>query len=498
MVESVDEKEVTQLLKIIAHHVGARGFGVSLNLPATFGPEVTHVLYEADADAVKRMESELDSAHAKMLSEKYVLPYCLGSKRGRATLNVTRNSYASSLFPPNEGFLKYYCEIPIDRATYDIPYIHMLEVVRQVQVEVYALDDLLGSGSVPIARAPDFLSLDAQGYELEILRGAKKALATGVLGIVSEVEMIPMYSGQPLLGDILNFAAANDFLFAGFTAQYDVSPYRGPLGTRGKAFPGFGDALFLRDINKLSEDNFATDSLYVMLRKLSFIAISFGFIEYASAAAKAAERIRNRVSPSLLVQANRFKYCTFLDEIQKALDQHEALFPPVHAVPDDSRPDSDPFTSWYNKYHQAALLRYNECMGQSATFPPDAKVENNPTLATYTPLSLEQRLKRSELAMSLYQLLPKRFARRLRRWLFPEPFVAAPISKPDLGEVAIPSPASAMPCVERYTPLEKVLDDWGFAGPAYIVRQRRLSAEPFVRSLSPEMKADANAAHIGK
>jgi len=459
--------------KIVAHHVGARGYGVSLNVPATFGSDIAHVLYEADADAVKRMESELDSAHAKMLSEKYVLPFCLGRQNKRARLNITRNSYASSLFSPNKEFGRYYCEIPIDAAVYDVTYDAMLEVVRQVEVEVHSLDELLASGKVPIARAPDFLSLDTQGYELEILEGAKKALAEGVLGIVSEVEMLPMYSGQPLLGDILKFASEHGFLFAGFTIQYDVSPGRAPIGARGKAFPGFGDALFLRDISTLTEDKFPVDNLYVMLRKLSFIAVSFGYIEYAIAASDAAEKLKQRVSSDVLAQAVGHKYSTFLDEMKRVLGQMEKLFPPVHSVPDDSRPKGDTNTSWYNKYHKAALQRYQET---SRSAPA------SPTEQAAAPI---EQVKKFRLARAVYRLLPVGIARRLRRLLFPAP--TAPSTSPH---------AAAVPGVKTYTAFEELLENWGFAGPAYIVRQRRLSAEPYVRSLSPEMVEAGKHAHI--
>lgn len=444
--------------KIVAHHVGARGFGVSLNLPAVFGADVAHVLYEADAEAVKRMELELDSSQAQMLSEKYVLPYCLGKKHGRAILNVTRNAYASSLYSPNKEFYQYYCEIPISGAVYDVTYEAMLEIVRQVEVEVHSLDEILETSMLPISRAPDFLSLDTQGFELEILQGAKRALSEGVLGIVTEVEMLPMYSGQPLLSDILKFAAEQGFIFAGFIAQFDVSPYRAPIGVRGKGFPGFGDILLLRDIKTLTEDKFSVDKLYVMLRKLSFISVSFGHIEYAVAASNAAEKLKEKVSQNLIAQAGKHKYSEFLDEMKSVLNQTEELFPPVHAMPDDARPQGDMNTSWYNKYHQSAINRYNETIG--------------PTLA-------EQRAKSKE------QMLHFRILRKLLRYLSLELIV--PVA---------PRQIMGVPGVNPLSPFEELLGKWGFSGPAEIVRQRRLISEPYVRSLSPEMLEAGKYAHI--
>jgi hypothetical protein len=34
--------------RIVAHHVGARGLGRSVNVPAPFVPEIVHAPYEAD------------------------------------------------------------------------------------------------------------------------------------------------------------------------------------------------------------------------------------------------------------------------------------------------------------------------------------------------------------------------------------------------------------------------------------------------------------------
>lgn len=465
-------------MKLVAHHIGARGFGVSFNIPARFREDVVHVLYEADADAVRRMEGELDSEHAKMLREKYVLPFCMGRRRGRAKLNITANSYASSVFPPAPGFFRYYCEIPIDAGTYDVTYREMLEVVREVEVEVHALDELFAEGRIPIDAVPDFLSLDTQGYELEILHGAEQTLGRGVLGIISEVEMIPMYEGQPLLGDILNFATARGFLFAGLTTQFDVSPHRAPVGVRGKALPGFGDALFLRDLAWFTEARFPADQLYVMLHKLAFIAVSFSLIEYALAALAQAESLRDRVTAAVAKALQRHEYARFLDEMKRTATAMESLFPPVHAVPDDSRPAGDRRTSWYNAFHQAAMSRYAAMQAAAQT-------------GTTDPVAA---LKQSSIARLVYGLLPGRLARALRRRLIAGAGVAAVPANPGVNpDVADAAP---MPTVQTFTPFKTMLDNWGFAGPAYVVRRRRLASEPFVRSLDAEMYRAGAEAHL--
>ena len=48
----------------------------------------------------------------------------------------------------------------------------------------------------------DFIKLDTQGSELDILHGAAETLGRGVLGIEVEVEFVEMYLGQPLFRDV--------------------------------------------------------------------------------------------------------------------------------------------------------------------------------------------------------------------------------------------------------------------------------------------------------
>lgn len=465
------------------------------------------MLYEADSDAVARMSGETDSAQAKLLEEKYVLPYAVGRKRSKAVLNITSNSYASSLFQPNPDFSRYYCEIPIDAAIYDVTYREMLEVVRKVDLEVHSIDELFAAGKIPVAEAPDFLSIDTQGYELEILHGADDAIKQGVLGIVCEVEMIPMYQKQPLLGDILNFASANGFVFAGFTAIFEVSPFRGPIGARGKGLPGFGDALFFKDIGALVQENTVSEVRYGKLLKLAFIAISYGYIEYGLAALAAAEEVRANVDEDILCEFGKQRIARFLDEFEAAVQKLDPLFPPVHAVPDDSRPPGDNRTSWYNKHHVAALNHFHKLMAAASASPagePALPGHVGLAAATLAP-SLTKSL-RSRLGGIARRYLPPRIVGILRRATAPMPETAA-FAQPSTVSPAAPivdhgttGTLSSAPhpwsTIAMYSAVEKVLEDWGFGGPAYLVRTKRMAVERYVRSLDSSKYKDGALAHI--
>jgi FkbM family methyltransferase len=56
----------------------------------------------------------------------------------------------------------------------------------------------------------DFLKLDVQGYELEVLKGAEKSLAS-VEAVMMEVNLIAVYQGAPLVHDAVAYMAARGF-----------------------------------------------------------------------------------------------------------------------------------------------------------------------------------------------------------------------------------------------------------------------------------------------
>ena len=286
--------------KIIAHHVGGRGFGVSLNAPAIFKTDIVHVLYEADANCVEEMNRSFDTPQAEHLDERYLFPYCLGRSSSRGRLNITANTYASSMLAPDPSFFQYYCELKIGPAVYDVTYDDMLKVVKQVEVEIHSLDQLFSSGELQAKLRPDFLSLDTQGLERDIMEGAQRVIQEGVLGIVAEVEIASMYEGQPLLGDVLHVMNSYGFHFAGFTNLQEISPYRAPIGLRGKSFPGFGDALFLRKVETFERMGLSNPELFLKASKLAFISLVFGHVEYALKALSLATSLRSEVQSDIL------------------------------------------------------------------------------------------------------------------------------------------------------------------------------------------------------
>ncbi len=70
------------------------------------------------------------------------------------------------------------------------------------------LDRLLEAGDF---KAPDFIKIDTQGYELEILKGGEKTLAHAEF-VLLEVSFLDIYVNCPLINDTLNFMKERGFV----------------------------------------------------------------------------------------------------------------------------------------------------------------------------------------------------------------------------------------------------------------------------------------------
>lgn len=460
--------------KIVCHHVGGRGFGVSFNAPSQFWDDIIHVLYEADRKNVDEMQADPNHPQRALLGKEfYITPYCLGECHMRAKLRVTANPFASSLLEPSPRFFQYYCEVPIPPTVRDFTYHDMLNVVQETEVEVYALDELLSSERIPYKSPPDFLSIDTQGYELPIMRGAHHAISKHVLGIVVEVEIKEMYRNQPLFGDVLAFLSDAGFHFAGFPYLQEISTFRAPVGFRGKGFPGFGDALFLRRIDEIAKMTPSAAEQRLLLRKLSFIALNFAFTEYALDALLAAERLGSGTG------SNERSYDRFLDQMLAAYRDAEPLYPRFVGVPSRS-PQASPAS------------------GNAAERPAESGNEKacarKPGLVRRLVAHVEKRAQRDPRRIRHLALAAPATAasKLLFHYATAMGFGGAAVStvadlpaNVNVTETAITEPAAAAPEIAHETPFERLLNEWGFAGVAGIVRMRRLASEAAVRAEGP-------------
>ncbi len=108
----------------------------------------------------------------------------------------------------------------------------------RVEYEMRTLDDVAAEAGFAEV---DFLKLDVQGYELEVLKGASRTLRH-VQIILMEVSLLSVNEGAPLLSEVIEFMASRGF------RVYDIcSLIRRPLD--GALWQS--DLLFVREGNPL-------------------------------------------------------------------------------------------------------------------------------------------------------------------------------------------------------------------------------------------------------
>jgi FkbM family methyltransferase len=260
---------MTTSSKIVLHHVGGRwGNHPFPRLPA-FAGDFVEVLYEADTDAIAAIrETGKDRS-----SGPIVIPACLADRDGDGLLHIYVNPGLTSLRELNR-VLDHRIQ-----NTFGVDFDFGNDGARLLQkrkIATHRLDGLIATEPAPCP-PPDFLSLDVQSGEYEVLLGARDALDRSICGLIVEVEFGEMYVGQRRFQDVYDLLDGAGFDFVRFLAIGEMS-VRAPLGFRGDGYQDFADALFLRRSDRVPRDAAGRGA---MLTKLCFFALTFGVVELA-------------------------------------------------------------------------------------------------------------------------------------------------------------------------------------------------------------------------
>ena len=168
--------------------IGANEGQTALNL-AGMAPSAKIWSFEPNAQVFKVLVER-----TKGIAGLTPVQAAVGASPGKAVLQVTGATVNSSL-------------LDYDKPTGGD------SVTRTEEVEVITLDEFCAiQGIEKIA----LLKIDAQGFDLQALRGAEKLFATGkVAAVYVEVLFVPMYTGQGSFEDIFRFIAGHGLKFCG-------------------------------------------------------------------------------------------------------------------------------------------------------------------------------------------------------------------------------------------------------------------------------------------
>ena len=144
--------------------------------------------------AIKVIGFEPDPVECDRLSKSYpgrkYYPNALWGDKATRLFYLCEWASTSSMYPPAEASNRQYRPI---HWTGRVP-------AKTLQVECVALDSILA----PVD-APDFIKIDTQGAELEILRGAEKLLRHGAPLVLAETWCAEVYAGMPLTHDVMAY-----------------------------------------------------------------------------------------------------------------------------------------------------------------------------------------------------------------------------------------------------------------------------------------------------
>lgn len=210
--------------------VGSRGEGHPI--VSEIGPLVDLVGFEPDGEECQRLNAV--AARTGVRSAVH-LPFALGATEERRTLHLCRSRGTSSFHRPNRAFLDRFLHA------------ERFDVVATRSVPVRSLDSLRSDLGTRLPPYLGFLKIDTQGFELDVVRGARRTLQEEIVGVEVEVGFAPLYESQSAFRDVDGLLAECGFsLFKLRRLHWVRRGYQAdPERSAGQLV--FGDALYLRD-----------------------------------------------------------------------------------------------------------------------------------------------------------------------------------------------------------------------------------------------------------
>jgi FkbM family methyltransferase len=167
-------------LKVCLYDIGAAG-----GIEKTFRPLLK--LNNFKAFGFEPGEDDQNNFDADPEIKTY--PIAIAGTKGNRELYITRLSHCSSLYPPNLSLL------------HEFPISDFFEVTHRTTIDVISIEDFLSDFNVD---KPDYLKIDVQGAEFEILSN-QNTIVKNLVGIYLETRLREAYKGESLFHDVHPF-----------------------------------------------------------------------------------------------------------------------------------------------------------------------------------------------------------------------------------------------------------------------------------------------------
>ena len=238
------EEVTNKPFHLVVYHIGGGdgSFGLTDVIPEIFPDNVLLVEFEIrsnEADQIKLKKYREDWPAVVSVAR------CVGGQQKETLFNINKYPLSSSLLESSELVADEDPGFDVrGGATWGLN----TELERKINVKTFSLPDIIKEFDLPL---PDFLSIDAQGIELDILRGSEDLFEKSILGTFIEAEFFEIYSGQGLFHEQMEF-----YLGHGLRLVETCYIQRWHPGPRmlGRAFETVTEALAIRFFNPLLKE----------------------------------------------------------------------------------------------------------------------------------------------------------------------------------------------------------------------------------------------------
>lgn len=152
----------------------------------------------------------------------------------------------------------------------------------KVGQETVALSTLDEECVVSQVEPVNFIKLDTQGTEFEILQGAKNTLNNSAVGILAEVSFFEIYKDQRLFSDIASYLRGFGFSFYGFeTTHFRSSNTLNRRDYFSRERIMYADAVFVKDPIEFYGSNSSQSADKTFVVKAAVFMVLCGYIDAA-------------------------------------------------------------------------------------------------------------------------------------------------------------------------------------------------------------------------
>ncbi|NDP47673.1 MAG: FkbM family methyltransferase [Sulfuriferula multivorans] len=189
------QSQEARMARLLAHH----GIDLVLDVGANtggYGRSLREAGFQGDILSFEPLEqayAELTRAAASDTRWHIAPRMAVGAENGEIEINVAGNSVSSSILPMHET---HAAAAPLSR------------YVGCQRVPLSQLDSVLHPVLTPDRIT--LLKIDTQGYEMPVLLGAT-ALLPHIRGVQIELSLVPLYEGQILYREMIDWLTDNGF-----------------------------------------------------------------------------------------------------------------------------------------------------------------------------------------------------------------------------------------------------------------------------------------------